>query len=380
MPAARRVPPWRDALLAGAVVVIAIAEVVANGAIAPKGVAIATEVAMAVALWWRHSLPLVAIGTISVLQVCEAAAGVPLNQPIVPLLASAIAVYAVVAHTRLWRGLAGLMLLVVAVGVVTLLQHKGFGNFVFALIFIVAAFFVARTVAYRARHAAALQHRADELEERREVDAQQAAEAERARIARELHDVIAHSVGVMVVQAGAAERVLDIDRRSAVQALRAVQSTGRQAMTEMARLVGMLREAGEEIGLAPQPGMEDIAALAEQSRTAGVPVQVCVEGQPQPVPPALALTIYRIVQEALTNIRKHAGNARATVRLRYGAASIEAEIIDTGDASAVPGQGSGHGLIGMRERVAVYGGTLTTGRAASGGYLVRARLPMDLEQ
>ncbi|HEX2893403.1 MAG TPA: sensor histidine kinase [Marmoricola sp.] len=374
-----RLPPWRDALVPGAVAAVAVVEVLANTAIRPEAVALIVELGLAAALWWRHQRPLLAVGAVAVLQVVEALAGVPLEQPLVPLLASAIVIYALVAHGSLGRGLAGLAMMVVAVAVETVAQDKGLANFTFAMVFAIGTFMVARTVAYRTRHADAMQERADEVELRREDDLRRAAEAERTRIARELHDVVAHSVGVMVVQAGAAERVLERDPESAVAALHAVQTTGRQAIAEMARLVSMLREGGEEIGLAPQPGLDDLAALVEDARRAGLPVDLRIEGSTQPVPPALGLTVYRIVQEALTNVRKHAGAARATVLLDYRRGALVAEISDTGDGTSLRGPGTGHGLIGMRERVAMYGGTLDVGASAGGGFSVRARLPIEVE-
>ena len=183
----------------------------------------------------------------------------------------------------------------------------------------------------------------------------------------------------MVVQAGAAERVLVRDPTAAADALHAVQSTGRQAIAEMARLVGILREGGEEVGLAPQPGLADLTTLVEDTSRAGLRVDLEISGLPRPVAPALGLTIYRIVQEALTNIRKHAGEARATVRLSYGAAALTTEISDTGGGYSPDGTSTGHGLIGMRERVAMYGGTLQLDRTPQGGFLVRACLPLEAE-
>lgn len=378
-----RLPPWRDALVAVAVAVIGVVEVLANTAIRPEAVALAVEIALGAALWWRHQRPLAAVTAVAVLQVVEAVAGVPLQQPIVPLLASAIVIYAVVAHGSLRIGLVGLAIMIVAVAVETVVQHKGLGNFTFAMVFAVGTFFVARTVAYRTRHADEMRERAHEVEQRRDDDVRRAAEAERTRIARELHDVIAHSVGVMVVQAGAAERVLDRDPEAAVAALRSVQATGRQAIAEMARLVSILREGGEEVGLAPQPGIDDVTALVEETRRFGIPVELEVSGRAQAVAPALGLTVYRIVQEALTNIRKHAGGARATVRLSYSPGAITTEVRDTGAGSgATPaprGDGTGHGLIGMRERVAMYGGTLQLDHPSGGGFVVRARLPIEAE-
>jgi signal transduction histidine kinase len=199
---------------------------------------------------------------------------------------------------------------------------------------------------------------------------------ERNRIARDLHDVIAHSVSVMVVQAGAAEEVLRRDPERAVEPIRSVQVTGRDAIAELGRLLGILREHGDEVGLAPQPGLDDLGGLLEETRHAGLPVELTVEGDPRRLAPGVELAIYRVVQEALTNARKHAGDARAAVMLRYGAAEVSAEVRDDGSA-ANNGHGGGHGLIGMRERVAVYGGSLDATHRAEGGFAVRVRIPLD---
>jgi signal transduction histidine kinase len=178
----------------------------------------------------------------------------------------------------------------------------------------------------------------------------------------------------MVVQAGAAEEVLRQTPERALEPIRAVQDTGRQALAEMARLLGMLRRDGEELGLAPQPGLDDLEGLVEQTRRAGLPVELRVEGTPRPVPLGADLSAYRIVQEALTNARKHAGEARATVTVRYGVEALEVEVAD--DGSGAGNGGGGHGLVGMRERVALFGGDLHAGPRPGGGFRVHARLPI----
>jgi signal transduction histidine kinase len=185
--------------------------------------------------------------------------------------------------------------------------------------------------------------------------------------------VIAHSVSVMVVQAGAAEDIFARNPEGVLEPIRAVQETGRAALVEMRRLLGLLREDGE-LGLAPQPRLADLDALAEQMRLAGLPVEVELEGNPRPLPIGVDLSVYRIAQEALTNALKHAGPARARLVLRYRESEVELEVVDDGSSSA-NGDG-GHGLIGMRERVAVFGGTLEADRLPEGGFRVLARLPV----
>jgi signal transduction histidine kinase len=215
-----------------------------------------------------------------------------------------------------------------------------------------------------------------ELAEReRDVAAREAVVAERARIARELHDAIAHNVSMMVVQAGAERRVLDEEQSSTREVLETVEEIGRGALTEMRRLVGMLR-SDENDPLAPQPGLNDLPLLVTQVREAGLPVELSIEGERRELPVGLELSAFRIVQEALTNALKHAGDAHATVRVRYGTDSLELEIVDDGAGSEARVDGGGHGLVGMRERVALYGGRFEANRRAAGGFTVRALLPI----
>jgi signal transduction histidine kinase len=212
-------------------------------------------------------------------------------------------------------------------------------------------------------------------ERERDVAAREAVVEERARIARELHDAVAHNVSMMVVQAGAERRVLDEERGSTREVLETIEQIGRGALTEMRRLVGMLRADADE-PLAPQPGLDDLPLLVSQVREAGLPVELRVEGDHRELPVGIELSAYRIVQEALTNALKHAGDARASVRVRYGPDSLELEIADDGSGAAADAPGGGHGLVGMRERVALYGGRFDAGRRQNGGFAVRVLLPI----
>jgi signal transduction histidine kinase len=197
---------------------------------------------------------------------------------------------------------------------------------------------------------------------------------ERVRIARELHDVVAHALSVVVVQAGAA---IDDEPERAREALRSIRATGVEALGEMRRMLGILREQGDELALAPQPSVAELDPLLEHARAAGLDARLVVEGAPRALPPGLDLAAYRIVQEALTNVRKHAAQAsRVDVRLRYGPAAVELEVVDDGHANGNGSPGDGHGLIGMRERVGLYGGELTVGPALPYGYRVHASLPI----
>ena len=217
--------------------------------------------------------------------------------------------------------------------------------------------------------------RARVAERERDVAAREAVVEERARIARELHDVIAHHVSMIVVQAGAERRVLGDDNASTREVLETVEQSGRSALTEMRRLLGMLRGDANE-PLTPQPGLGDVPTLVGQLRDAGLPVELSIDGERRELPVGIELSAYRIVQEALTNALKHAGEAHATVNVRYGPESLELEIADDGPGAAVRTAGGGHGLVGMRERVALYGGRFDASRNATGGFAVRVVLPI----
>jgi signal transduction histidine kinase len=236
--------------------------------------------------------------------------------------------------------------------------------------FVVAAAvgFVVRTRSMRAE-------RSESLVATLESERESVLRDERARIARELHDVIAHSVSVIVVQAGAAEPLVDEDPEKAREALQSIRSAASDALGEMRRLLGILREHGDEIGLAPQPSVSALEPLLEHAGAAGLVVTLTVEGERRPLAPGVDLAAYRIVQEALTNTRKHGSAGRAEVTLRYAPSSIEVEVVDDGAAEGLASNGSGHGLVGMRERVSLYGGVLDVGARPGGGFVVRAVLP-----
>jgi signal transduction histidine kinase len=221
--------------------------------------------------------------------------------------------------------------------------------------------------------------------EREQAEAlRHAAEHERARIARELHDVVTHNVSVMVIQAGAARKVMHADPDQAREALLAVEAGGRAAMTELRHVMGLLTmdsdgpDPAATTGLTPQPGLDQLEALVQRVRDTGIPVELTVAGRPRPLLPGVELTAYRVVQEALTNTVKHAAGATASALVEYGTDQLRVEVTDTGGKPSVSAAtGNGHGLIGLRERLAVYGGTLRTGRRLSGGYRVTAQLPLE---
>jgi signal transduction histidine kinase len=240
------------------------------------------------------------------------------------------------------------------------------------------AWLCGRAVRARALLTEELHEAAIRAEEAHASEAQRAMAEERRRIAREMHDVVAHSVSVMVVQAGGARRIIDRDPDRAAQAAAQIEYAGRAALVEMRRLLGLLHAGEGETGaLAPQPSLAELDALVDRSRAAGLPVEVRVLGERRPLPAGIDLAAYRIVQEALTNTLKHAGAAPTEVHLRWGEDELELEILDRGgDGTARNGTGGGHGLVGMAERVRLYGGELEAGPRPAGGFRVRARLPL----
>jgi signal transduction histidine kinase len=249
-------------------------------------------------------------------------------------------------------------------------------DFVAVPVLFLVVWIVGLALGHQLRQKREAEERAQRAEREREERARSAVTEERQRIARELHDVVAHSISVMTVQAGGVRRLLHADQTREREALETIEETGRQALAEMRRMLGILRQPTDEPALAPQPSIATLEALVDQVREAGLPVEYRIEGEPVPLPPGVELSAYRIVQEALTNALKYAGPARAEVSVSYGRDALELEITNDGRVDG-DAQGSGHGLIGMRERVAVFGGTLEAGpREGADGFIVKARLPV----
>ncbi|MFC3996370.1 histidine kinase [Nocardiopsis sediminis] len=305
----------------------------------------------------------------------------------------AVAAYSVGRHLTLARSAVGLGAAVALDVAATLfapapvLEPAVFPwiDLVLVLGWMAGAWWVGRLVRMRAFHIAELRARAERLELARDAYARAALVEERARIARELHDVVAHHVSVMTVQATAGRRVIDRSPERARQTLAEIEQTGRQALAEMRRIIGVLRvpeAAGADRG--PQPGVAGLADLVHQMGEAGVRVELEVSGEPAALPPGLDLTLYRVAQESLTNVLKHAGEgAHATVVLAFGARDVELSVEDRGPGdgaaagAAAPSDEPGHGLLGMRERVALFGGELHAGAREGGGFRVRVRLPLE---
>jgi signal transduction histidine kinase len=269
----------------------------------------------------------------------------------------------------------------VAEGVLAVVVHNdprpGVGNFVVASIIFTVVWAVAFGVGRKSVEADEAKERAVRAEREREERASAAVAEERARIARELHDVVGHSVSVMTVQASGVRRLLRPDQDREREALLVVERTGREALAEMRRMVGVLRRPEEAPALAPQPSLDHLSRLIEQAREAGLPVELRVEGDAGQLPAGVDLTAYRLVQEGLTNVVKHAQATRAEVLVDYGDSYLEVTVSDNGKGVG-NGDGGGHGLVGMRERVSVYGGELDAGPQPGGGYRLRARLPLTV--
>lgn len=342
--------------------------------------AIALLVVQTVALTVRRRWPMAVYSVVGIGTIVYAWLGFPQSVGGFGVL---IAIYTVAAHVPLREAIvaAGIYVVGMALSLIGFSRDSGspfdvvFADFLVNLLALILAWTVGVTIRTRRAYVAALEARAELLEREREDNARLAVALERGRIAREMHDVVAHNVSVVVVQAAAAERLVETDPERARQAMRDVAATGRQALTEMRRLLGVLRDGDASDDLGPQPGVTELRALASTIEDAGMQVELSVQGEERPLPASAALSVYRIVQEALTNSLRHAGPARARVILRYLPDALEVQVSDNGVGVVPPAEHGGHGLIGMRERVALFGGELTAGPRPEGGYAVVARIP-----
>jgi signal transduction histidine kinase len=297
-----------------------------------------------------------------------------LTMPFVAALSAAVA-FGLIADRR--QAIAGWTVVVAAAAVVSYQTSSPFSDFFWLLLILTLAWFFGVSLGTRTEQARELRARVEAAERERTFAAERATAEERARIARELHDVVAHSVSVMVVQASGVRRLLKEEQHRERDALLSVEQIGRQALTEMRRMLGVMRTGTEQpAALAPQPGLQYLDRLIAQVEEAGLPVSLRVEGERPELPPGVDLSAYRIIQEGLTNALKHSKGAHAEVLIRYVDSSVQLEIADDG-AGAVNGDGNGHGLVGMRERVALYGGKLEAGPRDGGGFVLRAELPVE---
>jgi signal transduction histidine kinase len=349
-------PSATDAVLAGVLVAASIGEALTSPGYltGSKWVYLPAAVAIAGPLAWRRRYPFSAACVTLAAFAVQSAVLDPTPTPDIELAPVLIAVYSA-SHYAVRRAALAVGVLAVAAGLVWL----GLDDFLLPVLLFGGAWLAGRLAARQRLFAARI-----------------AAAEERVRLARELHDAVGHSVSVMVVHAGAERLALGDERPATREALLAIERTGREALAEMSRLLGILRDQGETLALAPRPSLAHVDALVQTVRDAGVPVELRIEGSPPELQPNVDVSAYRVLQEALTNVVKHAGPAHVDAAIRYLARSIELEVVDDGRGPAGE-QRSGYGLTGMRERVELHGGTLEAGAGSRGGFVVRATLPLE---
>ncbi|MGY1805141.1 sensor histidine kinase [Blastococcus sp. SYSU D00922] len=370
-----------DSLLAGAIFLVTV--LFPAGSFWPyEGTAFAIGTLLVVPLAWRRRAPVPAAGAVvaaGLLELVTVDVFLPAN------VAALVMVYALAAYSPGWGSRAGLVAGFAGAGLAGLrfaYPSGGPDDLVVASgavgVSVVAAWALGDLRRARVQRLAALEERAQLLELERDQEMRLAATAERARIARELHDVVAHSLSVVIAQADGGRYAGRADPEAATGALEAIAATGRQALTDMRSLLGVLREGGGE-EYAPQPDVSAVPALVEDVRASGLDVDLIIEGEPRPMPAGPQLAAYRIVQESLTNVLKHAGPAcRAWVRLQWRPDALELSVLDDGrgaSAAMVSSDGNGQGVRGMRERATLHGGRLEAGPRTGGGFGVHAALP-----
>jgi signal transduction histidine kinase len=370
----RAITTHADALVAGLVGALFLVEIASEARFDGERVAgVPAALLFSATLAARRRAPLLPLAAGVAVVVASNLATRPLADTATFVLGFAIAVYSAGRYTRGRAVIVAALLVAAALPLAVIEPGEPFSvaDSAFIAIFFAGPFAAGVVISRRQRRERGLERRAAALERERD----EAVEEERSRIARELHDVVAHAIGVIVLQARGGRRMLREHPDDTRAALDAIEYAGEQALAEMRRLLGVLRGADDDAVLAPRPGLARIADLADRVTASGMPVDVTVEGEPVVLPPGIDVSAYRIVQEALTNALKHAGPARARVIVRYSAGDLELEVRDDGPGTG-NGGGSGHGLVGLRERVAVYGGELASGALPGGGYALRARLPV----
>lgn len=358
-----------DPLLALALVGLGLAQVSGNEDLATqeKLASVAGLVLLGAALAGRSRYPLLPLLLAALGWFADPWTGGAGNSEAFGLIAL-VSVYTAAAHTsgvRMWIG-GALTFAAAWIALITDPDGVYFGGMLFFGVLFGTPWVIGRVIRHRRLREAQL--------EQEKAKAEAAIAEERTRIARELHDVVAHAISVIVLQARGGRKLLDEEPEETRSALDAIERTASQALGEMRRLLGLLRESKDELALAPQPSLARLDDLVGQVRQAGLPVEVTIEGIPTDLPPGVDLSAYRIVQETLTNALKHAGPATARVVVRYGNGELDVEISDDG-VGIENGDGTGQGLVGIRERVAVFGGDVEAGSRPEGGYAVRARLP-----
>jgi signal transduction histidine kinase len=377
-------PLLRDRIVAGVLFVTGEIEVLTVGGEAPVGLLMLAAAGYTLPFAWRRVRPPLAVAVVVVSVVSTSLLLTDATDFFVPFLGVMLFAYSAGAYADGAAAYAGLALMVAGVLTVTMLSPaQVVGDYIFPTAFAAVAWLSGRAVRTRTQLTEELHEAAAREQEARELDAQRAAADERRRIAREMHDVVAHSVSVMVVQAGGARRILARDPERAVAAAEQIERTGREALAEMRRLLGVLhREDDAHDARAPQPTMAGVDALVARAREAGLPVELHVEGARRSLPAGLDLAAFRVVQEGLTNALKYAGSAPTDVHVRWRERTLELEILDRGPGPARDrfDGGGGHGLVGMRERVKLYGGELEAGRRRGGGFRIHAKLPLVADQ
>lgn len=370
---------WAAAVI---ITAVGVADVFVNSFFAPGWLAVLVTLFAFLPLGLRRRFPLavlISVGAGSL--VLELALGNPKRPTqfgLEVLVAWLIVAYSCGAHAQGRRHLIALTIGVLFAAIWVIVSYAvgaGDSNTVPAVLLAAVVWIIGRAVQRREVLVEALDDRARQLERERGEKLRALVAEERARIARELHDVVAHSVSVMVVQAQAGAR-LAADPRQSSATFASIESTGREALVELRRLLGILRTEDKQLAVGPQPGLASLESLVEQVRDAGLPVELRIEGDQMTLPPGVDLSAYRIIQEALTNTIKHAGPAHAQVVVRHENHAVDLEILDDGAGAISSTNGAGHGVIGMRERTALYGGQLEAGARSGGGYSVHARLPL----
>jgi signal transduction histidine kinase len=377
-PFARRY--WFDALIVVGLVVGIVAAVVSehdNKIEGPLWFDVIAVIAIMAPLFARRRFPFGApLATTLALGLVSFVDGRLVSETFIPVLSGVAAAVLFGMRPVLRQALAGWAVLVALLGIGIHNDPKdGLGVFVWVSIWFTIAWLVGWAFGGKAKQAEDARERAQRAEREREERARLAVSEERARIARELHDVVGHSVSVMTVQASAVRRLLKPEQEREREALLIVEQTGREAMAEMRRMVGVLRRPEEAPALAPQPSLEHLDKLVEHARESGLPVELTIEGDAVQLPAGVDLTAYRLVQEGLTNALKHARAKHAEVLVRYSNGFVQLTVTDdgTGDGG---GDSGGHGLVGMRERISVYGGNLEAGPRPEGGFRLSATLPV----
>ena len=387
----QRHPYFTDGTMAGFLLLFGLASMFGEEGVGRALVLGVVVLGLSLPVLFRRTKPIelcVLVGTFAVIQLAFG------YQLVFSDFAVPIAVYSIAAYRRRKYSVPALLVSLAGTGAAMLvwfwsnIEHQNrdllgyrlllLGTFIYGLMIspMLIAWILGDSMQYRRAYYVSLEDKANRLERERDQQAQIAAAAERARIARELHDVVAHNVSVMVVQAEGASYALNSSPEQTRQALGNIAQTGRSALAEMRRLLGVLRTEDGGADRAPQPGVGQLEDLLEQVRNAGLPVDLAVEGIPVELPQGVALATYRIVQESLTNTRKHGGpQVSARVALSYREDELRMTITDNGRGAQAPTDGMGNGMIGMRERAALYCGVLTAGPLPGGGYEVEAVLP-----